>query len=674
MFDGLKRIFGVIEVVEENGRIYIRGIHTPALISAIYQIWKTQRISTNMFVELTRSRIVIESFYGVELIYMLDKIQNYGSKLPLVTRRIAANLIEKLYEETWLGKTVMPVVNTVLDYSALDRFVYQPLPHQSEYYKLYNSNVQKYNLRGYMLGVAPGGGKTLMGLTLSEMYNVDAIIVLCPKNAIADPWLKSCSTLYKTPTTVWDSGSGEPIAPNKHVYVVHYDHLPKFVEHLKLFRNKRVSIVIDESHNLNEITAARTKALINMVKVIEPMFTLWMSGTPLKAMGTECIPLLSTIDPLFTPKAAESFKKIYGQSQAKGMDILSNRMGMVSYIVPKSAFMPDAPIITEVKVKIPQGEKYTLKVIGEEMKAFIQSRLEYYQPRMAEYRRDFYATLSMYERGLKTEKDRLEYAEYYRKLQIVINTSNLRDIPNEIMFVNRFELTKIIPTVGGEAGKHFKEIRTIVKYVSLKVRGECLGQILGKRRAECHVDMLPYVNMADYIDASAKKVLVFTSFVQVVEAAVPLLTSQGFKPLPVYGETNWDIKNIVTRFANEKEVNPLVATFKSLSTAVPLTMANTLLFLNSPFREYERNQTIARAHRIGQDHPVYVYDFFLDTGDEPNISTRSKDILAWSESQVNSMLGLGDMSTVEGTESFYATCISDTLNDLVQPDSRVIQW
>src|SRR5690606_11890806 len=97
---------------------------------------------------------------------------------------------------------------------------------------------------------------------------------------------------------------------------------------------------------------------------------------------------------------------------------------------------------------------------------------------------------------------------------------------------------------------------------------------------------------------------------------------------------------IVSTFYKNEDVNPLIATYQSLSTAVPLTAANTIVMINQPFRSGIREQTIARAARLGQDKDVHVIDVLLDTGDLANISTRTNDIMQWSQEQVASILGV----------------------------------
>jgi hypothetical protein len=112
------------------------------------------------------------------------------------------------------------------------------------------------------------------------------------------------------------------------------------------------------------------------------------------------------------------------------------------------------------------------------------------------------------------------------------------------------------------------------------------------------------------------------------------------------------LKSIINRFAEDEDLNPLVATFDSLSTAVPLTMASTSVFMNSPFRDHEYKQARARTARLGQKYPCTIWNVFLDTNGEPNISTRSNDIMNWSREMVASMMGTNSHSLDVALESF----------------------
>ena len=104
--------------------------------------------------------------------------------------------------------------------------------------------------------------------------------------------------------------------------------------------------------------------------------------------------------------------------------------------------------------------------------------------------------------------------------------------------------------------------------------------------------------------------------------------------------TNKDLNNIINRFEKTEELNPLIATFKSLSTAIPMTMADCMIMIDTPFRDYIFQQTIARINRLGATTQTYVYIASLDTGSEPNISNRTLDILKWSQSQIEAITGV----------------------------------
>ena len=122
--------------------------------------------------------------------------------------------------------------------------------------------------------------------------------------------------------------------------------------------------------------------------------------------------------------------------------------------------------------------------------------------------------------------------------------------------------------------------------------------------------------------------------------ASAVLVNEGYKPLKVYAETNSELVPMVKQYREDPDINPMVTTYASLSTAVPLMMANTLIMLNSPFRHHEQDQAVSRCNRLGQDKQVYVYRFFLDTEGIPNLSTRSEDIFEWSKQQVEQILGV----------------------------------
>lgn len=209
----------------------------------------------------------------------------------------------------------------------------------------------------------------------------------------------------------------------------------------------------------------------------------------------------------------------------------------------------------------------------------------------------------------------------------------------------------MIPRLSNAQKKVFRDVRSVYKYVALKIQGEALGRILGKERQRCNIDILhgldnsratcevlgwldePF-SMADIFNNSKAKAIFFTDFVEVVDAAGELFKKAGMKPMLVYGDTNKDLAKILHSVENDPKVNPIVATYKSLSTAVPLVYLDSCVFLSQPFRSYIKEQAEARLDRLGQNNEIMYYNVTLDTGSESNISTRSQDILLWSKEMV----------------------------------------
>jgi len=82
----------------------------------------------------------------------------------------------------------------------------------------------------------------------------------------------------------------------------------------------------------------------------------------------------------------------------------------------------------------------------------------------------------------------------------------------------------------------------------------------------------------------------------------------------------------------------LIATIQTLATGVTLTEANTMFFLNKPWRHSDYSQASDRIHRRGQDTEVTIYTLLLNTGSKPNLSTRMEEVMKWSKKLFDSIV------------------------------------
>nr|UVX42912.1 MAG: SNF2 family N-terminal domain [Bacteriophage sp.] len=649
MFSAFNRLLGNITVRETPTTISLEGLPGNTFGKDITKTWGTNKLASYMFTQLTTMKASFDSFFAVEVLYMLQQLMDAPVKHG-VNKRALQKAIDALLEESWL-KDITLEHPDILNYSKLNLFKKPPLEHQTKFLHRYNEMVPKYHLRGYLLAAEPGAGKTLNSLYVAECVEPDFVVMLPPKKAVYKVWEKTLLEEYKEPQKafVWDAQQKLPANINDYkYYIFHHENLEPLRQLASKMGGRKIVVIIDESHNLNETSAKRTQLTVEFCRNVKAEHVIWASGTPIKAMGYETIPLISTIDPFFTADVETRFKKIFGKSSTKAIDILRNRIGLVSMRIPKSQFTDMVPEEHEVKVKIPTGNKYTLDYVRMDMTKFIDERLAYYKKNMKMYEKIYEQGLDEYRKHITTPDQKKNFKEYQRAFATIRKGYDPQQMQQEAILCNKFERQVIMPVLQQPLRNQFKDCRSVLKYLNLKVAGEALGRVLGKRRAECNAALVEYAGLPKIIANSEKKTLIFTSYVEVLQQTNTYLKKNGFQPVLVYGETNKDLPKLVDTFESNPRANPLVATFPSLSTAVPLTVANTVILLNQPFREHDRLQAISRADRIGQDTQVEVWNILLDTGNKPNISTRAAEIVQWSKEQVASIMGY-DLPDIENT-------------------------
>lgn len=641
MFGSLRKMVGNIHVSTKGNQVVVDGMPRDVYMNDIYKLWKTSKVEDYMFTRTSSASVSFHQFFLPDVYYTIEEVLKNPTRGSAFNYRALRKALEEIKTNTWMCRALSPQPD-ILDFSQINQMNVSPLPHQSDFFRVYNDVVPRYGLRGLMLGAVPGSGKTIAGLMLSCMVKADVTVIIAPKNSINSVWEDTIATRFKNPVDYWISSSKEEPTPGKRFYVFHYEQLGRAVEFFTKHKPLNPMVILDESHNMNEIESLRTQLFVELCRdVLKSKHVIWASGTPIKAIGTEAIPLLRTIDPLFDDAAEQRFKKIFGKSMSRAVDILRNRIGFLTFKVEKAVVIKNEVENFTRNVQIPNGKIYTLDVIKEEMRVFVTERMKYYKDNFAKYEAQYKKGLDLHEALIARDKNKLKaydmYKGYIRTIRKGFDPGTMKELA---MYCNRYELKEIIPFLPPGTKDDFKNARSVIKYYDLKVRGEALGRILGKKRAQCHVDMVPFCDLETEIDSARKKTVIFTSYVEVVDAIYEMLLEKGYKPLRVYGNTNKDLPRIVEQFGSDEDANPLIATFQSLSTAVPLVMASTAIMMNSPFRIHELEQATARVDRIGQDGPVTIVSIFLKTGEEGNISTRSGDILEWSRDAVNAIMGI----------------------------------
>ena len=645
MFSGVRNVFGLIKVSTKNGIITIDGIPADVLVKLINTIAQTRKITNNMFTLIQKNKLQFHEFFAVEVVFVLETL-----KLQLKSyryMRIVSKIIEHLQEETWLKTVYAKDYTPCIDMSYLKNIKWTLLPHQAEFLQLFSEMVPRYQLHGYLLASPPGTGKTLSDLALAgcivprELAEVK--IIISPKNAVGLVWADTVKKIFRKIPTYWTSEEKGSPPLGKEYYIFHYESMDRALALAKALAqyNIKYFVIVDECHNFNNPASQRTKNLISLCTLAPDTYSVWASGTPVKALGTEMIPLLTSIDDKFTPEVSKIFKKIFGGDMKYANEILADRLGKITFKVPKSAVVSNKPTTIKRMVTLKNSDRYLTSTVKGEMRDFIVERVKFYQADMQKYRDIFDTCLDEYYATLKTRQEKKDYNQYRDIVKQLRKASASGGRPDmqTLAWCKTFEETKILPNLSADSKKKFKQTRSIVKALVLKVQGEALGRVLDKRRTECITDLALNCDLPSIINDAIAKTIVFATRVGPIETTAKMLEEQGYQPQRVYADTNKDLTKLINDFTNIPEINPICATFQSLSTAVPVIAANTIVMLDLPPRDYMYSQAVARANRLGQKNPVFVIEVLLDTKGEPNISTRMDEIVSWSREQVAALLG-----------------------------------
>jgi len=102
------------------------------------------------------------------------------------------------------------------------------------------------------------------------------------------------------------------------------------------------------------------------------------------------------------------------------------------------------------------------------------------------------------------------------------------------------------------------------------------------------------------------KCLIFTNFLATVDIISEDLAGLGIQNLTMTGATV-DRQTLVSRFQTDDNVKAFIMTLKTGGIGLNLTAADYIFIMDPWWNNAAENQAIDRAHRIGQQNPVFCY-------------------------------------------------------------------
>jgi len=161
------------------------------------------------------------------------------------------------------------------------------------------------------------------------------------------------------------------------------------------------------------------------------------------------------------------------------------------------------------------------------------------------------------------------------------------------------------------------------------VKGSKPAKTMERAKLELLSDMLPA------LVAEGRRVLVFSQFTELLELVAEQLRSLELPFLSLTGKTLPKERGAVVRRFQAKEVPVLLLSLKAGGVGLNLTAADTVIHMDPWWNPAVEEQATARAHRIGQDQPVFVYKLVV----EGSIEERMLELQARKLALADSVLG-----------------------------------
>ena len=192
-----------------------------------------------------------------------------------------------------------------------------------------------------------------------------------------------------------------------------------------------------------------------------------------------------------------------------------------------------------------------------------------------------------------------------------------------------------------------------------------------RAKLELLADMLPA------LVAEGRRVLVFSQFAAMLTLAAQELDALALPYLTLTGQTPpRERGSVVSRFQAQDGSGPpiLLVSLKAGGTGLNLTAADTVIHLDPWWNPAVEEQATARAHRIGQDQPVFIYKLVV----EGSIEERMLELQARKQALAQGVLGHDDAGAVKFSEAdlhaLLAPLAEPRNNPLAIPAEDAPRW
>jgi len=536
-----------------------------------------------------------------------------------------------LIENTWLKSAFSETsIPTDID-SKLKNLPSTLLPYQREYMNMYFESKQKLQLRGAILAYDQGLGKTITALFLSKVLSKPQTVIICPLS-LAVNWKEEILQHLGKNNTIGIVGRHKP---KQYDYVIcSYERITKIVPYV----SKDFFMIIDESHNIRYMNTQRTKNILAIRDKYNITDILALSGTPIKALATELIPMLLLLDPRFGDKdTIDKFSRIYGKFREFAYSILHQRLNIMMERKLKTEVLslPKKHPTETIKLKVKNAKKYTLEQVRKEVIEYASIRVEELTQDKYENYKNFKIILSYCTKENIINRENSKFM--YKTIIEMTGANFFHMLEKNRLKLNNFNVLynkclNKLRTINKEYAAQLRKIKAATIGMNMKALGEAMGRVYIPRFQEAIITMLSnnIQQILTIVNNAVKKTIMFSTSVVALKFLNEALNKANINNILITGDTGDNVSSELEKFKKDDSIRILLASIQKLSTGVTITEANTCIFIDAPYRDADFRQAQDRIYRIGQDTDVFVYMLTIDTGNEPNIITHNKKIMEWS--------------------------------------------
>jgi superfamily II DNA or RNA helicase len=171
------------------------------------------------------------------------------------------------------------------------------------------------------------------------------------------------------------------------------------------------------------------------------------------------------------------------------------------------------------------------------------------------------------------------------------------------------------------ADKGLARSRIIVLDALLKLRQACcdprLVKLASARRVKKSAKLNRLMEMLPELIAEGRRILLFSQFTSMLDLIRPELDSHNIRFVEITGKTR-DRETPVRQFQTG-DIPLFLISLKAGGTGLNLTAADTVIHYDPWWNPAVENQATDRAHRIGQDKPVFVHRLMVKNSVEEAI-------------------------------------------------------